>query len=77
MDGKRVFFYNADDSLVENDTECLDETGMLVTVPQGAVYMRFMAWGYFSTTSQVKPRYDTLMITEGETEYSEYIPYQN
>lgn len=77
MNGKRVFFYKADDSLIENDSKCLDETGMLVTVPQNAVYMRFMAWGYGATTSQVKPRYDTLMITEGATEYSEYIPYQD
>lgn len=77
MNGKRVFFYRADDSLIENDAKCLDETGMLVTVPQDAVYMRFMAWGYLSNTNNVKPRYDTLMITEGETEYSEYIPYQS
>ena len=76
MAGKRVFFYKADDTLIENDTKCLDATGMLVTVPADAVYMRFMAWGYDANKSKVKPRYDTLMITEGETEYSEYVPYQ-
>lgn len=74
MKGKRVFFYKADDTLIQNDTQCLDATGMLVTVPQGAVYMRFMAWGYDSQKSKVKPIYNTLMITEGETEYTEYIP---
>lgn len=74
MKGKRVFFYKADDTLIQNDTQCLDETGMLVTVPQGAVYMRFMAWGYAAQKSKVKPIYNTLMITEGETEYTEYIP---
>ena len=75
MKGKRIFFYKADDTLIENDTKCLDATGMLVTVPADAVYMRFMAWGYGAQKSNVKPRYDTLMITEGETEYSEYVPY--
>lgn len=76
MEGKRIFFYKADDTLIENDTKCLDATGMLVTVPADAVYMRFMAWGYDTQKSKVKPCYDTLMITEGETEYSEYVPYQ-
>lgn len=76
MAGKRVFFYKADDTLIENDKKCLDATGMLVTVPADAVYMRFMAWGYAANKSKVKPRYNTLMITEGETEYSEYVPYQ-
>lgn len=76
MKGKRVFFYKADDTLIENDSKCLDSTGMLVTVPAGAVYMRFMCWGYTASKSKVKPLYDTLMITEGETEYSEYVPYQ-
>ena len=74
MVGKRIFFYRADDTLIENDTKCLDETGMLVTVPQDAVYMRFMSWGYGAHKDKVKPLYDTLMITEGETEYTEYIP---
>lgn len=74
MVGKRIFFYRADDTLIENDTKCLDETGMLVTVPQDAVYMRFMSWGYGAQKDKVKPLYDTLMITEGETEYTEYIP---
>ena len=76
MAGKRVFFYKADDTLIQNDNKCLDSTGMLVTVPAGAVYMRFMCWGYNAHKSGVKPLYNTLMITEGETEHSEYVPYQ-
>ncbi len=72
--GKKWWFYDAQDNLIANDSKTSNDDGVnLMTIPEGAVYMRFMGWGYAQYPIQLKPIYSTLMVTEGEEEYTEYI----
>jgi hypothetical protein len=50
-----------------------------MVIPEGAVYMRFLAFSYHKEYSRIAPLYpERLMVTEGETEYTEYIaPFNN
>lgn len=72
MVGKQFWFYDADDKMIANDATCSPDGKYLMTIPEGAVYMRFQGWGYKSNKSFIKPLYSTLMVTEGEEEYTEY-----
>lgn len=72
MVGKQFWFYDANDKMIANDKTCSSDGKYLMTIPEGAVYLRFQGWGYKSNSNFVKPLYSTLMVTEGEEEYTEY-----
>ena len=73
-DGKNFWFYDANDTLIANNSTTSPDGLYLMTIPEGAVYMRFLSQQYNSYPDKIKPLYaNNLMVTEGETEYPEYI----
>lgn len=77
MSGKHFWFYDSNDALVANDNTTMtdkSEGGYCMQIPDGAVYMRFMAVAYGDNKSRVEPVLrDRLMITEGNTQHTVYV----
>jgi hypothetical protein len=67
--GRQFWFYDANDKLIANDSTCSSDNKYLMTIPEGAVYMRFLGFAYNKEHARVAPLYKTLMVTEGEEEY--------
>lgn len=74
--GRRFWFYDASDNMLANDASASSDGVYLMTIPSNTAYMRFMGW-YARSDSQyadkITPLYKTLMVTEGEKEYSQYV----
>lgn len=74
--GRRFWFYDASDNLIANDSTTSSDGVYLMTIPAKTAYMRFMGWNARSDSeyaSRITPLYSTLMVTEGEKEYLQYI----
>lgn len=75
--GKNYWFYDNTDKMIANDSTTMtdkDSGGYCMSIPEGAVYMRFLSTGFKSVKSKVHPTLrDRLMVTEGETQYTDYI----
>lgn len=71
---KRYWFYDGDDNLIENSSIGSKNDVHMMTIPEGAVYMRFMCCGYGNYASNIKNVLQKqLMVTEGTDVYEEYI----
>lgn len=71
--GKNFWFYDEKDNLIANSSTTSSDGKFLMTIPEGAVYMRFMCYYAGKYFSEVKKMFLSLMVTEGAEEFSEYI----
>ena len=73
--GKNFWFFDANDTLIANSkTAGSDDDCTLMTIPEGAVYMRFMTLAYEQYLDKTKVvLMNNLMVTEGTDIYEEYV----